>query len=184
MATITKDPTVLTKEVETSVGDLARVGPALTDVEVWRAVATHSFAVLSYTTPDGEPRSSGVVYKLIGRRLYVAVGPQSWKARHVAAMGRAAVTVPLRRGGILSLLFPIPPATISFHGEAIVHPPGSPELDRLLDELGSLLPSERRTSASIIEIVPEGAFVTYGVGVPLREMRDPVASRARLPISP
>ena len=45
----------------------------------------------------------------------------SWKARHVAASGRVAVTVPVRRGGLLSLLFPIPPATVSFHGTAVVH---------------------------------------------------------------
>ncbi len=183
MATITQDAPVRTKELETVEGGPEQPGSGLTEDEVWRAVASRSFAVLSYTTPDGEPRSSGVVYKLIDRRLYVAVAPASWKARHVARSGRVAVTVPVRRGGFLSLLFPIPPATISFHGEAIVHPPGSPELDWLLEELGSLLPSERRTSASIIEIVPEAAFVTYGVGVPLRRMRDPVASRARLRIA-
>ena len=35
-----------------------------------------------------------------------------------------AVTVPVRRGGILSVAVPIPPATISFHGAAVVHPAG------------------------------------------------------------
>ena len=63
-----------------------------------------------------------MVYAADGRRLYVAVASDSWKARHIAASGRVAVTVPVRRGGLLSLLFPIPPATVSFHGTAIVHP--------------------------------------------------------------
>src|SRR6266496_3255948 len=54
----------------------------LTTEQVWHQVAKASFAVLSQVTPAGEPRSSGVVYKTIGRRLYVAVAPDSWKARH------------------------------------------------------------------------------------------------------
>ncbi len=154
----------------------------LTSEQVWHAVDHASFAVLSYVTPSGEPRSSGVVYKVIGRRLYAAVAPDSWKAKHVAASGRVAVTVTVRRGGILSLIMPIPPATISFHATAIVHPAGSPEVRSILKELGSLLPAERRDSACIIEIVPEGAFVTYGIGVSLMKMRDPLAARARVAV--
>jgi hypothetical protein len=123
------------------------------------------------------------VYKTIGRRLYVAVAPESWKAKHVAASGRVAVTVPVRRGGILSLVASIPPATISFHGAAIVHPASSPQARSLLKELGSLIPAERRTSGSVIEVVPEGEFLTYGLGAPLRKMLDPAAAQARVSVS-
>src|SRR6266545_5666069 len=144
----------------------------LTTEQVWHQLAKASFAVLGYVTPAGEPRSSGVVYKAIGHRMYVAVAPDSWKAKHVPGTGRVAVTVLVRRGGILSLVAPIPPATISFHGTAIVHPAGSPQVRSLLKELGSLIPTERRASGSIIEIIPEGAFVTYGLGVSLMKMRD------------
>ena len=82
----------------------------------------------------------------------------------------------------MALLAPIPPATISFHGEAVVHPAGTRETRSLLERLGSLLPRERRGDAAVIEIVPEGAFVTYGVGVPLRAMRDTARARARVPV--
>jgi len=157
--------------------------PGLTSEQVWRQIAKASFAVLSYVTPAGEPRSSGVVYRTLGRRLYVAVAPDSWKARHVAVDTRVSLTVPVHRGGVLALVMPIPPATVSFHGRAIVHPAGSPEVGPLLDELGSLLPAERRTSAAIIEIAPEGAFVTYGIGVSLAKMRDPASARARVPVT-
>ncbi len=149
----------------------------------WRAIEKASFAVLGYMTPAGEPRSSGVVYKVLGRRLYVAVAPDSWKAKHIAASGRVAVTVTVRRGGALSLVAPIPPATISFHATARVFPAGSADGAAIIDRLGSLLPRERRSSASIIEIAPEGAFVTYGVGVPLMKMRDPSVARARMPVA-
>ena len=152
----------------------------LSTEQVWHAIDKASFAVLSEVTPAGEPRSSGVVYKTLDRRMYVAVAPDSWKAKHVAANGRVALTVTVRRGGLLSLVVPIPPATISFHATATVLPAGSPQRRSILEELGSLLPPERRDAATIIEIVPEGAFVTYGLGVPLMKMRDPAAARARV----
>ena len=116
-------------------------------------------------------------------RLYVSVAPDGWKARHIAADGRVAATVPVRPGGILSLVAPIPPATISFHGTAVVHPAGSPEVGALSEALGSLLPAERRASASIVEVAPQGAFLTYGVGVPLLKMRTPATARARVPVA-
>jgi hypothetical protein len=159
------------------------VASHLTTEQVWQQIAKASFAVLSHVTPAGEPRSSGVVYKTIGRRLYVAVARDSWKARHIAASRRVAVTVPVRRGGILSLVAPIPPATISFHATAIVHQAGSPQVHLLLKELGSLLPAERQASGSIIEILPKGEFLTYGLGVSLLKMRDPAAARARTPVT-
>jgi hypothetical protein len=164
-------------------GDGPLMAARLTTEQVWHQLAKGSFAVLSHITPAGEPRSSGVLYKSIGRRLYIATAPDSWKARHVAASGRVAVTVPVRRGGLLSLVTPIPPATISFHANAIVHPADSPEVRSVLKELASLLPAERQASACIIEVIPEGFFVTYGVGVSLIQLRDPAAAAARVPVT-
>jgi Pyridoxamine 5'-phosphate oxidase len=155
----------------------------VTTEEIWHKVAKASFAVLSHVTPAGEPRSSGVVYQAVGRRLYVAVAPDSWKARHIAANQRVAVTVPVRRGGILSLVAPIPPATVSFHATAVVHPAGSLTVHPLLTKLASLLPAQRRASACLVEVIPEGAFLTYGVGVSLAKMRTPAVARARVPVT-
>lgn len=154
----------------------------LTREEVWREVARASFAVIGYVTPDGEPRSSGVVYRAVGHRLYVVTAPSGWKARHIAASGHVSVTVPVRRGGILSLLFPIPPATISFHGAALVHPPESVDIAALSPELVSMVPPERESSSTVIEIVPDGEFLTYGIGVSLAAMRSPAAALARVPV--
>jgi pyridoxamine 5'-phosphate oxidase-like protein len=153
----------------------------LTTDHVWQDIGKGSFAVVSYVTPKGYPRSSGVVYKSLGRRLYFVVAPDSWKARHIAVTGRVSVVVPVRRGGILSLLGPIPPATVSFHATAIVHPPGSIDLSSLSKELVSLLPHGRRDSGCVIELTPEGDFLTYGLGVSLMEMRRPEVATARLP---
>jgi len=35
----------------------------------------------------------------------------------------------------------------------------------------------------IIELVPEGQFLTYGIGVSLMVMRNPAQARARVPVS-
>lgn len=171
--------TVDTELLETAGSVAARLTPS----DVWRAIERRSFAIVGYATPAGDPRSSGVVYQAADRRLYVAVEPDGWKARHIAASGRVSVTVPVHRGGLLALVAPIPPATISFHGAAVVHPPGTSQTRALIERLGSLLPPERRASAAVIEIVPEGAFVTYGVGIPLREMRNTARARARVPVA-
>lgn len=155
----------------------------LSPSQVWQALDKASFAVISYVTPAGHPRSSGVVYTVIDRRLYLVTEVNSWKARHIPASGRVAVTVPVRRGGIMSLLFPIPPATISFHGTAEVFAPDSPKAQSVLKRLGSLLPQERRQNCRIIEICAVGRFQTYGVGVSLLQMRDPSRSRAHVPVA-
>jgi hypothetical protein len=155
----------------------------LTSDEVWRALARASFAVVSHVTPSGAPRSSGVVYAVAERRMYVAVAPDGWKAKHIASNGQVAVTVPVRRGGLLSLLLPIPPATISFHARAIVHPAGALDIHSLSRALESLLPADRRASAAVLEIVPEGRFVTYGLGVTLTQLANPAAARAHVPVS-
>jgi len=153
-------------------------GPRLTAQDVWRAVSRASFAVLSHVTPAGAPRSSGVVYAVSGDRMLVAVAKDSWKARHIGTDGLVSVTVPIRRGGPLSLLLPIPPATVSFPAVATIH---SGETLYRIPALAKLVPPERWASCVIVDVRPTGHYVTYGVGVPLLRMRDPVRSRARIP---
>lgn len=158
-------------------------GMRVTTDLVWRHLEAASFAVVGYVTPAGEPRSSGVIYKTIGKRLYTVVAPDSWKARHIAARNHVSVTVPVHRGGVLALVAPIPPATISFHASAVVHLPGSVELAPIYKELGSLLPEDRKDAGVVIELIPEGRFLTYGVGIPLIDMQKPELARATVPVT-
>jgi len=153
--------------------------PALTAQDVWRAVSRRSFAVISHVTPAGEPRSSGVLYAVADGRMYIAVERDGWKARHIAAHGTVAVTVPIRRGGLLALLLPIPPATVSFTAVAVVHP--GTFLDGM-PRLAALLPPERRAECAVVEVRPTGRYVTYGLGVPLLAMRETARARARIPV--
>jgi Pyridoxamine 5'-phosphate oxidase len=154
-----------------------RASRTVTTEQVWQQLAKATFAVVTEVTPAGEPRSSGVLYSIDGHRMYVVIGTDSWKARHLAAHGHVAVTVPVRRGGLLALLAPIPPATISFHGHVTVRTGGE-----LPGRLASLVPPARRDSCAVVEIVPEGEFLLYGIGVSLLGMRTPDTARARVPV--
>ena len=91
--------------------------------------------------------------------------------------------MPVRRGGVLSLVLPIPPATITFRATAIVHRAGSLDVNSVSRELAKLVPEDRKESSCIIELVPEGRFLTYGIGVSLMAMRDPALARAWVPVS-
>jgi hypothetical protein len=152
-----------------------------TTERIWHELSKASFGVLSYVTPSGEPRSSGVVYAASGHHLYVVVAPDSWKARHIKHGDRVAVTVPLRVGGLLSLVFPIPPASVSLEAKVVVHPVGSLDLRSVSRKVASLLPDERRAGI-VLELVPEGVFLTYGVGVSLADLSKPSVAGAHVPV--
>jgi len=150
---------------------------------VWEALAKASFAVVSYVSSAREPRSSGVVYGVADRRMYVAVAADGWKARQIVTGQEVAVTVPVRRGGILALLVPIPPATITFHATATVHPAGSLNIGTVSKDLEKLVPEARKTGSCILELKPEGRFLTYGIGVSLLAMANPALALARVPVA-
>jgi hypothetical protein len=57
----------------------------------------------------------------------VVVAPDSWKAKHIALTGKVAMTVPMRRGGLLSLGFPDPASDDRLSRDRDRPPPG---LDR------------------------------------------------------
>jgi hypothetical protein len=154
----------------------------LTTERVWRELTKASFAIVSHVTPTGNPRSSGIMYLVVDRHLLVIISPDSWKARQITNGDQLAVTVPVRRGGPLSLVAPIPPATISFHARAVLHPPGSLDIESVSKKLASMVPAERRDLCCILELEPEGRFLTYGVGVSLMTMRDPGAASGRVPV--
>ncbi len=157
-------------------------GTRVSSDAVWQALAKASFAVLSHVNAVGGPRSSGVVYGVADRRLYVAVAADGWKARQITTGQEVAVSVPVRRGGILALLVPIPPATITFHARARVHPAGSLDIGSVSKELTKLIPEARKAGSCVIELVPEGRFLTYGIGVSLRDMANPARALARVPV--
>ncbi len=180
----TNGMTALPASAPRGVADEAVTGtPRVSSEAVWRALAKASFAVVGYRNAAGEPRSSGVVYGTAERRLYIAVAADGWKARQIATGDDVAVTVPVRRGGLLALLAPIPPATITFQAKATVHPAGSLDIGSVSKDLVKLVPESRKSGSCVIELVPEGRFLTYGIGVSLMDMANPAVALARVPVA-
>jgi hypothetical protein len=78
----------------------------------------------------------------------------------------------------------IPAATITFSGVARI----SPAQDALPDLLRAVFRQMADDTAMVarsclIEVTPEKEFVTYGVGVPLMQMRNPEQARGRAPVT-
>jgi hypothetical protein len=74
----------------------------------------------------------------------------------------------------------IPAATITFSGIAAVHP--LVDMDSDLQQAifrGMQTDPDMAASSCMIEIEPVRDFVTYGVGVSLMGMRDPIHARGR-----
>ncbi len=65
--------------------------------------------------------------------------------------------MPIRRGGLLlSLVAPIPPATITFHATATVHAPQSVDIASVSARLARLVPPERLATGCLSEREPAG----------------------------
>ncbi len=153
----------------------------LTSEHVWKELAKRSFGVMSHVAESGEPRSSGVVYGVRGHSILVVVDAGSWKARTIREGQVLAFTVPVRRGGLLAMLFPIPPAAISFHARVHVGEPGLLDRSSLPPKFARLLPPSDHPTR-LLELAPEGNFLCYGIGVSLMAMREPEKSQARVPV--
>lgn len=155
----------------------------LTAEEVWQAIEKELFAVVGMVNAASEARTAGLVYIVRDRKLYVATGRDTWKARHMAANPHVSVTIPIAKRVPIMPWLKIPQATITFQGTARVFPAAeaSPELLRALFQ-HKADDHEMVAGACIVEITPVGEFVTYGVGVRLMDMREPEKAGGRAPV--
>ena len=156
--------------------------PITTDL-VWKEIEKRSFAVLSYVNPKGRARSSGIVYVPVDRVLYVRVATDSWKAKHIRRNPHVALNVTIAKRVPFMPWIDIPDATIAFSGTARVLSMSELEPKLLESLLERLIDHENDDENCLIEIHPGGHFATYGVGVPLLDMRDPTKARGRTPVS-
>lgn len=134
-----------------------------------------SFASLATTSAEGRPHVAGVLYELVDDALYINTLRTSRKARNIAATGRAAVCVPIRR-------VPVgPPSTVHFQNAAQVLDLDHPDITTLLGN------SQLKSITSHGELdMPDGCFIriqlgrrllTHGLGMSLLKLiKDPVAA--------
>jgi hypothetical protein len=155
----------------------------LTSEQVWIELKKEMFAVLGMVTPKGEARTIGIVYIVHDRKLYISTQKDSWKARHVQRNPHVSLTVPIAKRIPLMPFIKIPAATITFSGTAKVLDPqvlGQDILHALLQ--GNEKDTQKLDNLSVLEIEAQGEFVTYGIGIPLMEMRFPEKARGRAPV--
>jgi hypothetical protein len=155
----------------------------LTTEQVWETVEKNNFAVVGMVTPRGEARTVGVVYIVRNHRLYVGTERSSWKARHISENPHVSITIPISKRIPFMPWIKIPSATITFSGRASVMEPGEAPIGVMPLLFRGLERNPTDISAScVIEVAPEKDFLTYGVGMPLLQMRNPEKARRRVSV--
>ncbi len=154
----------------------------LSTKQVWQVIEKEMFAVLGMATASGQARTVGIVYIVRDRKLVIATGQDTWKARHIAANPHVSITIPIAKRIPIMPWIKIPAATITFAGVARILPARDAPLDLLRAVFRQAAQDAEMVAGScLIEVTPEKDFVTYGVGVPLMNMRDPEQARGRAP---
>ena len=153
----------------------------LTAGQVWETIEKELFAVLGMVTAAGEARTVGIVYIVRDRKFYIATGADTWKARHVGANPHVSLTIPIAKRVAVMPWLKIPQATITCHGTARLIPAteASPEIKQAIFRGAG---EDLIADSCLIEVTPEGEFITYGVGIPLMKMREPELARGRAPV--
>ncbi len=156
----------------------------LSSDEVWRVIEKELFAVLGMVTASGEARTVGIVYVVRNRKLVIATGQDTWKARHIAANPHVSITIPIAKRIPVMPWIKIPAATITFSGTARVLPAQDAPPELLRAVFRQMADDTAMVARScLIEVTPQKEFVTYGVGVPMMRMRHPEKARGRAPVA-
>lgn len=152
----------------------------LSSNQVWEEVEKNSFGVLGMVTLNGEARTVGIVYVVDNRKLYIGAELTAWKTKHVTGNPHVSLTIPIAKRVPLLWWIKIPAATITFSGTAKILEKGEVAAG-LLQKL--YRHEEGRAEWCAIEVTPQKDFITYGIGIPLTQMRFPEKARGRSPVS-
>jgi hypothetical protein len=139
---------------------------------VWKTLDRSYFGVLAFVDRGGHPRTAGVCFTVEGRSLYVSSDKAAWKVRHIAANPNVSMTVTLPKRVPFLPFIKVPAATITFRGEAQIL-----EIDGIEPSVFKRLPrgNERDpdvlNDTAIIRVIPRGEFVTFGIAMPITQMR-------------
>ena len=156
----------------------------LTADQVWKEIEVNLFAVLGMVTPTDEARTVGIVYVVNDHRLYIGTDKAAWKTKHIARNPHVSLTIPIAKRIPFMPWLKIPAATITFSGVAHVLDPRDVNADVLKKLYRDVVKDEETMAEScVIEVIPQDDFITYGVGVPLMQMRFPDKARGRIAVA-
>lgn len=145
------------------------INPALADVTA--AMRKRSFCTLATSSPTNHPHVAGVVYAMVDDRLYVSTQRTSRKARNIAANPNVFVCIPIRRAPVG------PPSTVQFAATAERLSARDIATVAQAGELKAITSHGELEIADIcfIRITPSERLLTYGLGLPLRQLaKDPL----------
>ena len=154
----------------------------LTSAQVWQAVEKNGFAVVGMVTErEGSTygrESSTSFATIISTFLRTdTAGRRATSPRMVTS----PITIPIPKRIPFLPWIRIPAATITFSATARVMAPGEAPLGITSLLLRGLENKQQMMSDScVIEVIPEKDFITYGVGMPLFQMRRPEKARGRV----
>ena len=149
--------------------------------QVWAELEKNLFAVVGMVTAHQEARTVGIVYIVRDRKLYFGTFKDTWKTRHITQNGHISMTVPIAKRIPLMPWIKIPAATITFAAEARVLTNEQADPDVLKALYRDVAKDGQQMARScVIEVTPIDDFITYGVGVPLMQMRFPEKARGRV----
>ena len=156
----------------------------LTTDQVWREIERNLFGVLGLVTAKGEARTVGIVYIVRSRKLYIGSLKSAWKVRHVAGNPHCSMTIPIAKRIPFLPWIKIPAATITFAGTARIldADTAGPEIRAALYR-GMAEDAVKMETSCVIEMTPIGDFITYGIGMPMIQMRDPEKARGRAAVA-
>ncbi|MEZ4862787.1 MAG: pyridoxamine 5'-phosphate oxidase family protein [Caldilineaceae bacterium] len=156
----------------------------LTSEQVWQEIEKNLFAVIGMVTSQEEARTVGVVYVAHAGKLYIGTQKAAWKVKHIAQNPHVSLTVPIAKRIPLLPWIKIPAATITFSGEAKVLEQSEVNAEILQKLYHDVVKDEKAMAEScVIEVTPQGDFITYGVGIPLMQMRFPNKARGRAAVA-
>lgn len=150
---------------------------------VWEAIEKELFAVVGMVTAHNEARTVGIMYSVHEGKLIFGTGRDTWKVRHIMANPHVSVTIPIAKHVPFMPWMKIPAATVTFAATARVLPDAEVTPELLRATFRQLADDEELMAGNcLIEVTPVDEFITYGVGVPLMQMRHPEKSRGRAPV--
>ena len=155
----------------------------LTTADVWDVIKEEPFAVLGVVTARNECRTVGIIYEVDNQKLYIGTNKDAWKVRHIRGNPHVSVTIPIAKRIPLVPWIKIPAATITFSGTAKVLARDEVSDDLIQRVFNYVVQNDDFVATTcLIEVTPEKDFLTYGIGIPMIQMRDHEKSRARVPV--
>lgn len=133
--------------------------------------------VLSTANEKLQPQSSLVIYQSDGKDIYIHTGKVTVKAKNIMKNNKVSITIPIRKN-LLHKFIPAPPAEIHFKGTAEILPFEDEYAREVCKKyLTHELPDELKSESIWIKVTPSRRINTYGIGVKLWSMRNPVKAR-------